>query len=191
MLTGFVIAAAAALFLARNWRRPPTRQAKLQWASALVNAERVDEALAALDALDTRALDAPSLRDWLGLKGYALALAGRGEEALDCIDDLASLADPDDRTCQLMVNGTRAIVAIAGDDFDGATTLLDATEAAAGGTGPLAPSNLAEVWWWRAELASKRGDVAGRRASLEKAASYGEVHYAARARAALQSVAAT
>lgn len=191
MLTGLVIAAAAALFLTRNWRRPVTREMKLQHASALVNAERVDEAIEALDALDTRQLDAAALREWLGLKGYALALAGRGDEALDTIDDLASLADPDDRTSQLMVNGTRAIVAIADGKLDEAAELLDATEHVADATGPLAPSNLAEVWWWRAQLADKRGDAAARTASLEKAAGYGDVHYATRARAALQSVAAT
>lgn len=186
-----MIAAAAALFVARNWRRPVTRDMKLAHASALVNAERVDEAIEELDALDTRALDAGALRYWLGLKGYALALAGRGDEALECIDDLASIADPDDRTSQLMVNGTRAIVAIAAGHLDEAATLLDLTAGVAESTGPLAPSNLAEVWWWRAALADKRGDAAARRASLEKAAAFGDVHYAARARAALQSVAAT
>lgn len=191
MLTGLVIAAAAALFLSRNWRQPVTRELKLRHASALVNAERVDEAIEALDALDTRALDAPALRDWLGLKGYALALAGRGEEALDCIDDLASLADPEEPTSHLMINGTRAIVAIADGRLDEAATLLELTERAAGDTGLLAASNLAEVWWWRAELAHKRGDDGARRASLEKAAGYGDVHYAVRARTALVGAAAT
>jgi hypothetical protein len=190
VLTSLVVAACAALFIARSWRPPVTRAMKLQEASALVNAERVDEAIEALDALDTRALDGEALRDWLGLKGYALALAGCGEEALDCIDDLASLADPDDRQSQLMVNGTRAIVAIADDKVDDAATLLDATERFAAATGALAASNLAEVWWWRAALAERRGDAADRRACLEKAAGFGDVHYADRARAALHDVAA-
>jgi hypothetical protein len=185
VLTGLVIAAAAALFLSRNWPRATTPAMKLQYASALANHERTEEALAALDALDTRTLDSHTLKDWLGLKGYTLALAGRGEEALDCIDDLASLSDPDDRGGQLLVCGTRAIVAIAADQLDDAAALLDSTERFAAGTGPMAASNLAEVWWWRAQLAGRRGDEPARRASLEKAAGYGDVHFADRAREAL------
>ncbi len=59
-------------------------------------------------------------------------------------------------------------------------------------SGPLSASNLAEVWWWRAQLAERRGDAAARRRSLEQAAGFGDAHYADRARAVLgQSVSAT
>jgi len=193
VLTGLIVAACAALFVSRTWQRPTTREMKLMHASALVNHERVDEALEELDAIDTRRLDSAALKEWLGLKGYALALAGRGAEALDCIDDLASLTDPEEGSGQLLVCGTRAIVAIADDRLDDAESLLDATEGFAATTGTLGPANLAEVWWWRAALAERRGDDAARRRCLEKASGFGEVHYADRARAALlgQSEAAT
>jgi tetratricopeptide (TPR) repeat protein len=192
VLTGLVVAACAALFLSRNWpRKAVVRASKISYASELVNHERVDEAIEVLDSIDTRTLDPEALRGWLGLKGYALALARRGDEALDCIDDLASLADPDHATSQLMICGTRAIVAIDAEKWDDATDLLDATERFSQATGPIASANLAEVWWWRAELARRRGDEARRRECLKKAAELGDVHYADRARAALQSVAAT
>lgn len=188
MLTGLVVAACAALFLSRNWRvhGARARYAPLMHASALVNAERVDEALEVLDGIDTRKLDQPSLVHWLGLRGYALALAGRGEEALDCLDDLASIADPDDKLSQLFLNGSRAIVAIAASRFDEAADLLDSTERACEDG-----ANRSEVWWWRAELAARRGDEARRRECLQQAAGFGDAYWAARARAALQSVAAT
>ena len=188
MLTGILVAACAALFLSRNYRVHGARAkfAPLAHASELVNAERSGEALEVLDAIDTRTLDQPFLMHWLGLRGYALALAGRGEEALDTLDDLASLADPEDKLSQLFLNGSRAIVAIADERFDEAADLLDSTERACDD----AP-NRSEVWWWRAELAARRGDDARRRTCLEEAAKLGDAHYAARARKALQSVAAT
>jgi tetratricopeptide (TPR) repeat protein len=188
VLTGLVVAACAALFLSRNWRvhGGRSRYAPLQHAQELVNAERVDEALEVLDAVDTRKLDRAYLTHWLGLRGYALAIGGRGEEALDCLDDLAAIADPDDRLSQLFLNGSRAIVAIADERFDEAEALLDSTEHACDD----AP-NRSEVWWWRAELASRRGDDARKKACLQQAAALGDAYYAVRARAALQSVAAT
>ena len=188
MLTGLLVAACAALFLSRNFRvhAARARYAPLVHAQELVNAERVVEAIEVLDAIDTRKLDQPLLLHWLGLRGYALALAGRGEDALDTLDDLASLADPEDRLSQLFLNGSRAIVAIADERFDDAEALLDSTERACDD----AP-NRSEVWWWRAELAAKRGDPSRRRVCLEEAAKLGEAYYAARARKALQSVAAT
>jgi tetratricopeptide (TPR) repeat protein len=186
VLTGLVLAACAALFLSRNWQRGGGRFSRLLHAQALVNAERVDEAIAELDGIDTRTLDQAALKHWLGLKGYALALAGRGEEALDCLDDLASIADPEDRTSQLFVCGSRAIVAIKSEQLDDAEALLDSTERSCDDD-----ANLSEVWWWRAELAQRRGDEARRRDCLRKAAALGDVHWAARARNELQTVAAT
>jgi hypothetical protein len=188
VLTGILVAACAALFLSRNFRvhAARARYAPLVHAQELVNAERVDEAIEVLDGIDTRKLDQPLLLHWLGLRGYALALAGRGDDALDTLDDLASLADPDDRLSQLFLNGSRAIVAIAAERFDDAAALLDSTERACDD----AP-NRSEVWWWRAELAGKRGDEPRRRVCLEEAAKLGEAYYATRARKALQSVAAT
>ena len=188
MLTGIVVAACAALFLSRNWRVHGARSpyAPLRHAQELVNAERVDEALEVLDAVDTRKLSRELLMHWLGLRGYALALGHRGEEALDCLDDLAAIADPDDRLSQLFLNGSRAIVAIGDERFDEAEALLDSTEHACDD----AP-NRSEVWWWRAELASRRGDDARRRECLQQAAALGDAYYATRARAALHSVAAT
>jgi len=188
VLTGLVVAACAALFLSRNWRvhGARARYAPLLHASALANAERVDEALEVLDGIDTRKLDQPSLMHWLGLRGYVLALAGRGQEALDCLDDLASIADPEDKLSQLFLNGSRAIVAIGESRLDEAAELLDSTERACD-DGP----NRSEVWWWRAELAARRGDEERRRECLQQAATFGEAYWAARARAALQSVAAT
>jgi hypothetical protein len=191
VLTGLVIAACAALFLSRHWPQR-RRDNRIGYASELVNCERVDEAIELLDAVDTRKLDGERLRSWLGLKGYALALAGRGPDALDCIDDLASIADPDDGGSQVMVCGTRAIVAIGDGRFDEAEALLESTERFSASSGPLSASNLAEVWWWRAKLAERRGDAGARRRSLEQAAGFGDVHYADRARAVLgQSVSAT
>ena len=188
MIAELVVAACAALFVSRNWRvhAARTRHAPLLHASALANAERVDEAIEVLDGIDTRKLDQPTLLHWLGLRGYALALAGRGEEALDCLDDLASIADPEDKLTQLFLNGSRAIVAISDERFDEAEALLDSTERACDDG-----ANRSEVWWWRAELAAKRGDEAARRRCLEEAAKLGDAHYAVRARTALQSVAAT
>jgi len=188
VIAELVVAACAALFVSRNWRvhAARTRHAPLLHASALANAERVDEAIEVLDGIDTRKLDQPTLLHWLGLRGYALALAGRGEEALDCLDDLASIADPDDKLSQLFLNGSRAIVAIHDGRCDEAGDLLDATERACDDG-----ANRCEVWWWRAELASRRGDDPRRRECLQQAASFGDAYWAARARAALQSVAAT
>lgn len=188
MLTGLVVAACAALYLSRNWRvhGGRSRHAPLLHAQELVNAERIDEALEVLDAVDTRTLERASLAHWLGLRGYALALGRRGQEALDCLDDLAAIADPDDRLSQLFVNGSRAIVAIGDGRFDEAEALLDATERACDD----AP-NRSEVWWWRAELASRRGDERRRVECLQRAAALGDAYYATRARAALHSVAAT
>ena len=188
MLTGIVVAACAALFLSRNWRVHGARApyAPLRHAQELVNAERIDEALEVLDAVDTRKLDRALLTHWLGLRGYALALGHRGEEALDCLDDLAAIADPDDRLSQLFLNGSRAIVAIGDERFDEAEALLDSTEHACDDA-----ANRSEVWWWRAELASRRGDDARRRECLQKAAALGDAYYATRARAVLHNVAAT
>jgi hypothetical protein len=188
VLTGLVVAACAALFLSRNWRVHGARgrYAPLAHASELANAERVDEALEVLDGIDTRKLDQPHLTHWLGLRGYTLALAGRGEEALDCLDDLASIADPEDKLTQLFLNGSRAIVAIGDSRFDEAEALLDSTERACEDG-----ANRSEVWWWRAVLASRRGDDTRRRHCLEEAAKLGDAWYAARARKSLQSVAAT
>jgi hypothetical protein len=188
VLTGLVVAACAALFLSRNWRvhGARARYAPLIHASELANAERIEEALEVLDAIDTRKLDQPALVHWLGLRGYTLALAGRAEEALDCLDDLASIADPEDKLSQLFLNGSRAIVAIGDDRFDEAEALLDSTERACDDG-----ANRSEVWWWRAELAGKRGDDTRRRRCLEEAAKLGDSWYAARARNSLQSVAAT
>ncbi len=187
MLTGLVIAACAALFISRNWRvHGGRRYLPLYHAQELVNAERVDEALEVLDSIDTRKLEPAMLTHWLGLRGYALALGGRGEEALDCLDDLAAIADPEDRLSQLFLNGSRAIVAIADQRFDEAEALLDSTEHACDDG-----ANRSEVWWWRAALAAARGDEARRRHCLAEAAQLGDAYYANRARAALQSVAAT
>jgi tetratricopeptide (TPR) repeat protein len=188
VLTGILVAACAALFLSRNFRVHAARArfAPLVHAQELVNAERAEEAIEVLDGVDTRKLDQPVLMHWLGLRGYALALAGRGEEALDTLDDLASLADPEDRLSQLFLNGSRAIVAISDERFDEAEELLDCTERACDD----AP-NRSEVWWWRAEVAGRRGDEPRRRTCLEEAAKLGEAYYATRARKALQSVAAT
>jgi len=188
VIAELVVAACAALFVSRNWRvhAARTRHAPLLHASALANAERVDEAIEVLDGIDTRKLDQPALVHWLGLRGYTLALAGRGEEALDCLDDLASIADPEDKLTQLFLNGSRAIVAISDERFDEAEALLDSTERACDDG-----ANRSEVWWWRAELAAKRGDEAARRRCLEEAAKLGDAWYAARARKSLQSVAAT
>lgn len=188
MLTGILVAACAALFLSRNFRvhAARARYAPLVHAQELVNAERAEEAIEVLDGVDTRKLEQPVLMHWLGLRGYALALAGRGEEALDTLDDLASLADPEDRLSQLFLNGSRAIVAISDERFDEAEELLDCTERACDD----AP-NRSEVWWWRAEVAGRRGDEPRRRTCLEEAAKLGEAYYATRARKALQSVAAT
>ena len=188
MLTGLVVAAAAALFISRNWRVHAARgkYAPLMHAQALANAERVDEALEVLDGIDTRKLEQEYLVHWLGLRGYTLALAGRGEEALDCLDDLAAIADPDDKLSQLFLNGSRAIVAIADERFDDADALLDSTERACDDA-----FNRAEVWWWRAELAQRRGDDARRRDCLQQAAALGEAYYAARARTALAGMASS
>ena len=188
MIAELVVAACAALFVTRNWRVHGARArfAPLLQAQALVNAERIDEALAVLDGVDTRKLDQSLLVHWLGLRGYALALGGRNEEALDTLDDLAAIADPDDKLSQLFLNGSRAIVAIAEARFDEAGELPDCTERACDD----AP-NRSEVWWWRARLAERRGDDARRKECLERAAALGDAYYATRARAALQSVAAT
>ena len=188
MLTGILVAACAALFVSRNFRvhAARARYAPLVHAQELVNAERAGEAIEVLDGVDTRKLEQPVLMHWLGLRGYALALSGRGEEALDTLDDLASLADPDDRLSQLFLNGSRAIVAISDERYDEAEELLDCTERACDD-----PPNRSEVWWWRAELAARRGDDPRRRHCLEEAAKLGEAYYATRARKALQSVAAT
>ena len=185
MLTGLVIAACAALFVARNLRvHGGRRHQPLAHAQELVNAERVAEALEVLDGIDTRKLEPPLLTHWLGLRGYALALAARGEEAIDCLDDLAAIADPDDRLSQLFLNGSRAIVAITEGRFDEAEALLDSTERACDDG-----ANRSEVWWWRAELAAKRGDEERRRQCLGEASRQGEAYWAERARRALSSLA--
>ena len=84
------------------------------------------------------------------------------------------------------MNGSRAIVVIGDSRFDEAEALLDATERASEDG-----ANRSEVWWWRAELAARRGDDTRRRHCLEQAAQLGDAWYATRARKSLQSVAAT
>ena len=82
------------------------------------------------------------------------------------------------------MNGSRAIVAIGDERFDEAEALLDSTERACDDG-----VNRAEVWWWRAALAAGRGDEARRRQCLQEAGALGDSHFAARARAALASIA--
>jgi tetratricopeptide (TPR) repeat protein len=153
--------------------------------------KRMDEALTQLDAMDTRKLSPKFLAAWLNLKANALALLGRGDEALDLLDDLKAIISDDDEINQLCAVGNRAIVHVVTDRSELANPLLDETEARAerlrrGRTRPFAIGSLAETWWWRSELARREGNVERRRECLQKAAAFGRGIFAQRARDALE-----
>lgn len=188
MLTGLVLAAFAALFVSRNLARPRPHH-PLVHAWALVEAGRLEEALDALDALGRRALDAEEKLEWLNLRIVALGMAGRCDEALEIAEGLESL-DDGDGSLRLVVVGNRAIALLHADRFAEAEPLLDETEQLADGLraaghGDSADVHLAETWWWRAEIARRRGQASRRRECLTRAASFGPVRYAERARRAL------
>ncbi len=196
MLTGLVLAACTALFLSRNWMRP-RRADHLAHVWLLLDAGRLDEAMAALDALGRRQLSADEMIAWLQLRVLALGLAGECDEALEVAEGLEEL-DDGDPGLRLVTVGNRAIALLHADRFAEAEPLLDETERLAGtlrgaGHAASADANLAETWWWRAEIARRRGDDARRRDCLGRAAGLGAFHFAARAREALggYNVAAT
>lgn len=179
-----MIAACAGAFVWRHWRPRDTSPLRLAEAYALIDAERIDEALAALDAIDTRGLAPQVLAQWLNLKANVMALTGRLEETFELLDDLGSLADADDAILQLCAVGNRGIALLHADRLDEAALLFDDTEARARALRevPLRDALLAETWWWRAELARRRGDEATRRGWLEQAARLPAHPFAVRAR---------
>jgi hypothetical protein len=192
VLTGILLATCAGFLLSRRWARPQ-RRSDLGQVYALIEANHVDEALALLDALAQRKLEPQALFDWLNLRVVALGMAGRCDEALEVAEGLESLDDGDGGT-RLVVLGNRAIALLHADRFAEAEPLLDETEALAdaqrdAGQAALADVNAAETWWWRAEIARRRGDGARRRVCLERAATFGQVRYAERARRALVNAA--
>jgi hypothetical protein len=188
VLTGLLLAACTALFVSRHWprARPSFDLARVY---LLLEADRVDEALEELDALARRKLDAQALFDWLNLRVVALGMAGRCDEALEVAEGLESL-DDGDGNMRLVVLGNRAIALLHAGRFAEAEPLLDETEQladgqrAAGNAG-LADVNASETWWWRAEIARRRGDGVRRRQCLERAAGCGAARYAERARRVL------
>jgi tetratricopeptide (TPR) repeat protein len=188
VLTGLLLATCTALFVSRHWSR--TRPAlDLTQVYLLIEANRTDEALEVLDALARQKLDPQAMFDWLNLRVVALGMAGRCEEALEVAEGLESLDDGDGAT-RLVVLGNRAIALLHAGRYAEAEPLLDETEALAeaqreAGQAALADVNVAETWWWRAEIARRRGDGARRRACLERAAGFGAVRYAERARRTL------
>lgn len=190
MLTGLLLAACSALLVTRQWprARPGYDFGRVH---ALLDAGRADDALAELDQLGRRTLDSEQKVEWLNLRVAALGMAGRCDEALEIGEGLETL-DDGDGGLRLVVMGNRAIALVHADRLGEAEPLLDETEALAesqreAGHTALADINLSETWWWRAEIARRRGDVAARRRCLERAASFGGVRYAERARRALES----
>jgi hypothetical protein len=185
VLTGLLLAACTAVLVSRRW--PRTRPSfDLARVYLLLEAERVDEALAELDALAQRKLDPQAMFDWLNLRVVALGMAGRCDEALEVAEGLESLDDGDGST-RLVVLGNRAIALLHAQRFAEAEPLLDETEELAdaqraAGQTALADVNAAETWWWRAEIARRRDDRGRRRQCLERAASFGAARYAERAR---------
>lgn len=192
MWTGILVAACAGAFL---WRHTPRHGAaglpmRLGQAYRLLDADRYDEAIELLDAIDTRTLAPAALVQWLNLKANALALVGRCDEAIDLIDDLTSLADEDDATMQLCAVGNRAIALLHAGRLDEAEPLLDDTarraEALREHDAAVGDAMLAETWWWRAELARRQGDDGRRRDCLTCAAALPSTPFGARARHALE-----
>jgi hypothetical protein len=189
VLTGLLLATCTALWMSRHWpsRREPRQD--LAHVHALLDSGRVDEALVELDGLASRKLDPSAMFDWLNLRVVALGMSGRCDEALEVAEGLESLDDGDGHM-RLVVLGNRAIALLHGDRLSEAEALLDETEHLAeaqrdAGHERLAAHNLAETWWWRAEIARRRGDRAARRKCLEQAAALGTVRYALRAGSAL------
>ena len=176
------------MFVSRQWPRArPTYD--LARVYLLLDAERANEALDELDSLGKRKLDPQQLIEWLNLRVVALGIAGRCDEALEVAEGLESL-DEGDGSLRLVVLGNRAIALVHADRFAEAEPLLDETETLANaqraaGHAALADVNASETWWWRAEIARRRGDESGRRRCLERAASFGGVRFAERARRAL------
>lgn len=189
MLTSLLVAACAGAFLWKHRRPRGGPSLRLVEAYALLDAERVDEAIATLDAIDTRRLAPEALAQWLNLKANALALTGRVDETCDLLDDLDSLADEDDAVMQLCAVGNRAIALLHAGRLDEAEPLLDDTarraEALCDADAPLGGAMLAETWWWRAELARRRGDELRRRDCLHQAAARAGTPFSERARRAL------
>ena len=192
MLTGILLATCAGFLLSRRWARQQPR-VDLGQVYGLIEANRVEEALALLDTLAQYKLPPAALFDWLNLRVVALGMAGRCDEALEVAEGLESLDDGDGAT-RLVVLGNRAIALLHADRFAEAEPLLDETEALSdaqrdAGQAKLADVNAAETWWWRAEIARRRGDGERRRICLEHAARFGPVRYAERARRALSTAA--
>jgi hypothetical protein len=192
VLTGILLATCAGYLLSRRWgrQRPGVDLAQVY---TFIETNRTEEALDLLDALAQRKQEPQALFDWLNLRVVALGMAGRCDEALEVAEGLEALDDGDGST-RLVVLGNRAIALLHADRFAEAEPLLDETEALAdaqrdAGHATLADVNAAETWWWRAEIARRRGDGARRRVCLERAAGFGPVRYAERARRALASAA--
>lgn len=178
------------MFVSRQWprARPTYDLARIY---LLLDGERAEEALDELDALGRRKLDPQQLIEWLNLRVVALGMAGRCDEALEVAEGLESL-DEGDGSLRLVVLGNRAIALVHADRFAEAEPLLDETETLANaqrtsGMAALADVNASETWWWRAEIARRRGDEHERRRCLERAASFGGVRFAERARRLLEA----
>jgi ATP/maltotriose-dependent transcriptional regulator MalT len=181
--------------LYHHWSRLPkggTRPAPLRDAYLLMLRDQPEQAIEMLDSIDTRTLDPKTLTTWLNFKAFALALAGRSDEALDVLDDLQSLADANDAIMQLCLVGNRGVAHLYGGRLALAAQLLDDTEAAAQAlaqTHPdYVPEALAETWWWRAEIARRQEDEPRRKACLQRAAEAGRSAYAVKAQLLLQKL---
>jgi tetratricopeptide (TPR) repeat protein len=178
------------MFVSRQWprARPTYDLARIY---LLLDGERAEEALDGLDELGRRKLDPQQLIEWLNLRVVALGMAGRCDEALEVAEGLEAL-DEGDGSLRLVVIGNRAIALVHADRFAEAEPLLDETETLANaqrtsGMAALADVNASETWWWRAEIARRRGDEPERRRCLERAASFGGVRFAERARRLLEA----
>jgi hypothetical protein len=190
-----IVMLCAAAFVYRSWPRVgkhEPRSSLLRDVYILLLSDKPEEAIALLDGVDTRTLDAAGLASWLNMKANALALAERGDEALELLDDLQSLADANDATMQLCLVGNRGLAHLFAGRLELAAQLLDDTEAAAEAMKTESPEyaalSLAETWWWRAELARRQGDEARRRTCLQRAAEHGSAPYAMKAQQLLQKL---
>jgi tetratricopeptide (TPR) repeat protein len=186
--------------MAQTWPGTTAREVlRMYTAVALAGAEKHDHALAELDRIDVKLLGHDLLCLWLNSRAYNLAHLGRAEEALDAIGDAEEMR-ADDVTSPLFphsaITGTRGIALFAAGQLEQAEACL--RQAVAMDEGPEGETSVgagaddvhrtqmidrlqAERYWWLGRVATSRGDAAGARASLTRAAGYPRTLYGARA----------
>jgi tetratricopeptide (TPR) repeat protein len=186
----------------KYWQATAARQrdgddkltAVLGVAACLARLGRHEEVLAELDGATLVQPSPAAMLIWLNNRAYALTLLNRAGEALPLLDDADLLAD-DSTAWGLSVSacvvGTRGMTLLHLDRLEDAERLLlraleigrDAVALENEPSGPVAVAeqqNLAERWYWLAEVARRQDRASEARERLRRAAA-AEGPFAARA----------